>query len=101
MIAVGESHGHNHIHPKTLFLMEMRELRPIDFVIRIACLEYTVFPLSFLWSILLSVAISLQGGKVVRGLAQHATFCPCRWFKSEHIILIQIHDHISFMALQL
>lgn len=59
------------------------------------------FPLSFLWSILLSVAISLQGGKVVRGLAQHAASCPCRWFKAEHISLIQIHDHISFMALQL
>jgi len=43
MIAMGESQRHNYIHPETLFLMEMRALRPIDFVIRIARLEYVVF----------------------------------------------------------
>lgn len=43
MIAVGESQRHSSIHPETLFLMEMRALRPIDFVIRIARLEYAVF----------------------------------------------------------
>lgn len=43
MIAVVESHRRNSIHPKSLFLMEMRAPRPIDFVIRIARLEYAVF----------------------------------------------------------
>lgn len=57
------------------------------------------FPLSFLWSIILSVVISLQGGKVV--LAEHVASCSCCWFKAVHVSLIQIHDHISFMALQL
>lgn len=58
------------------------------------------FPLSFLWSILLSVVISLQGGEGSQ--AEHAASCfSCRRFKAEHISLTQIHDHISFMALQL
>lgn len=59
------------------------------------------FPLSFLWSIILSVVISLQGGKVVGVLAGRAASCSRSWFKAEHVSLIQIHDHISFMALQL
>lgn len=59
------------------------------------------FPLSFLWSISFSVVISLQGGKVVAVLAEQAASCSCRRFKAEHVTLIQIHDHISFMALQL
>lgn len=42
MTAVVESQRNNYIHPETLFLMEMRVLRPIDFVIRIACLERAV-----------------------------------------------------------
>ncbi len=59
------------------------------------------FLLSFLWSIILSVVISLQGGKVAGVLAERAALCFCHWFKTEHVRLIQIHDHISFMALQL
>lgn len=48
MTGAVESRWHNYIHPETLFLMEMRALRPIDFVIRIARLECAVFlPLSF------------------------------------------------------
>lgn len=43
MTVAVESQRHNYIHPKTLFLMEMRALQPIDFVIRIARLECAVF----------------------------------------------------------
>lgn len=43
MTGVAESHRHNYIHPETLFLMEMRAIRPIDFVIRIARLACAVF----------------------------------------------------------
>lgn len=41
--AVVESHRHDHIHPEPLFLMEMRALRPIDLVIRVARREHAVF----------------------------------------------------------
>lgn len=86
MTGVVESRKHNYIHPEILFLMEMRALRPIDFVIRIARLECAVFPpLSFLWSIILSVVISLQGGGVVGVLARRAASCSCCWFEAEHI----------------
>lgn len=95
MTSVVESHRHKYIYPETPFLMEMRKLRPIDFVIRMVCLKCAVFP-SYLWSNILCIVISLQGGKVVE-------VGECSWcsFNAEHVSLIQIHDHISYMALQL
>lgn len=61
------------------------------------------FPLSFLRSIIPSVVISLQGGKVAGALASRAAAASFSFsrFAAEHTGLIQIHDHISFMALQL
>lgn len=99
MIALGESQKHSYIHPETLFLMEMRALRPIDFVIRIARLEYVVF------SSVIFVEYPFERCNQPSGWegsqAEHAASCSCHCFKAEHISLIQIHDHISFMALQL
>lgn len=43
MTGVAESQRHNYIHREILVLMEMRALRPIDFVIRIARLQCAVF----------------------------------------------------------
>lgn len=99
MIAVGESQKHGYIHPETLFLMEMRALRPIDFVIRTSRLEYAVF------SSVIFVEYPFERCNQPSGWegsqAEHAASCSCHCFKAEHISLIQIHDHISFMALQL
>lgn len=59
-------------------------------------LNVPCFPQSYLWSNILCIVISLQGGKVAEVVA-----CSWRSFNAEHVSLIQIHDHISYMALQL
>lgn len=61
------------------------------FALKVLC-----FPQSYLWSNILCIVISLQGGKVAEVAAR-----SWRSFNAEHVSLIQIHDHISYMALQL
>lgn len=87
----------SYIYLKIRFLMETKRLWPFVIKIRIAHPKCAVcFPLSFLWSNILSIVISLQGGKVAKVRPG-----SCRLLNAEHVSLIQIHDHISFMALQL
>lgn len=97
MTGVVESYRHKYIYLKIRFLMETKRLWPFVIKIRIAHPKCAVcFPLSFSWSNILSIVISLQGGKVAKVRPG-----SCRLLNAEHVSLIQIHDHISFMALQL
>ena len=59
------------------------------------------FPLSSRWSIISSIVISLRGGKVAGMPGALPRAAATAAFKAEHVSLIQIHDHISFTALQL